>query len=150
MVRAYGARQTHSKTLPHEQSERSREFKGGRNAEAVEKFLHKVIGPPVIELEDADSASSFAANNEVTFVLFGSGSEDELGGEYAKRGEKYLDTLYLARCTDASLFPDLTAPETPAVAAINSASGAAQWYTAASTVRCPSICAVHLDGWVWP
>ena len=112
-----------------------REFKGGRNAEAVEKFLHKVIGPPVIELKDEESKSSFTANNEITYVLFSSSSDGEVETEYAELGKKYLDTLYLGRCEDTSLFPDLSAPQMPAVAAINSDSGSAQWYSAESTVR---------------
>ena len=112
-----------------------REFKGGRNADAVEKFLHKVIGPPVIDLKDEESKSMFTANNEITYVLFSSDSAGEVEDEYLKLGEKYLDTLYLGRCADTSLFPDLTAPNLPAVAAINSDSGSAQWYSSESTVR---------------
>lgn len=121
-----------------------REFKGGRNAEAVEKFVYKVVGPPVIELTDAESASSFTANNEITYVLYSSGSEDELETKYVELGDKYLDTLYLSRCVDSSLFPDLSAPEIPAVAAINSGTGSAQWYTSAeSAVRLESVLLVQ-------
>lgn len=120
-----------------------REFKGGRNAEAVEKFLHKVIGPPVIELKDEESKSSFTANNEITFVLFSSNSDGEVENEYAELGKKYLDTLYLGRCEDSSLFPDLSAPKLPAVAAISSDTGSAQWHSSESTVRLDSIPQVH-------
>lgn len=91
----------------------------------------------MIPLEDPAAAGSFTEKNDVTFVLFTSGSsEGKLETEYAELGKKFLDTLYLGSCADASLFPDLSAPETPAIAAINAkAGGTAQWYTAASTVR---------------
>lgn len=110
-----------------------REFKGGRNADAVEKFVHKVIGPPVVALEDRDAAAAFAAKNDITFVLFPAGEGGAFESEYAELGKKYLDSLYLGSCADASLFPGLAVPEVPAVAVLNEGE-AWQWHTPASEV----------------